>query len=450
MDIKLKLILDSPCGMRYIFDKLEIQSSFSRYILLESKMAISIDDIQKQYDELSEFLICFGKDNAFHHLSAKLRSKLSHVKDIRTTISSLSGESTLDDIEFFEVKNLAIISEDIRELLQDVDLHSTEIRLPDLSEMLNILDPEQQRINSFYVYDSYNNELKELRKIIRSGGGYTEEHLYRVAIIEQKVRAGLAVKLKPFSMDLEKSLYRLAKIDILLAKVHQLEELHLSIPCIGENKNSYRQLFNPEVKDILNKKGEEFQHVDIEFEASSPLLITGANMGGKSITLKTLALSQYLFQFGFGIPVEWAYISPVSNVFLSLGGVQSVQEGLSSFAAEMLQINDILKKIKKREFVLALIDEPAGTTNPLEGTALVTALLKILQKYNSLVIVTTHYNIDNIGCKRLRVRGFINNKMDYALVEDAGTNAPREALRIAATLKIDDEWIEIANKELKT
>jgi dsDNA-specific endonuclease/ATPase MutS2 len=171
-------------------------------------------------------------------------------------------------------------------------------------------------------------------------------------------------------------------------------------------------------------------------------------MGGKSITLKTLALSQYLFQFGFGIPAKEAFIVPVSHIMFSFGSEQNIQKGLSSFATEILKINNILKAIKSKKLILALIDEPAGTTNPHEGSALLTALIKILKKYNSFTVITTHYNITNVVCKRLRVSGFENGKMNYSLIEDIGTTAPHEAILVAKSLNIDEEWIAITEREL--
>jgi dsDNA-specific endonuclease/ATPase MutS2 len=446
MDINFSSILDSPCGMRYIFSKLEIQSSFSKHVLLNTNMATSENQIKEQYVELNEFLHLFAKGTQYYYLRNKLNIKLTLLRDIRQTISRISNSSSLSDIEFFEIKNLAFISNEIKDLIDILDIKC--IVIPDLKYIIEILDPERLQIRSFYIYDAYSGELKELRKHMRLNADYNDEQLCRAILIENQIREKLTIKLKAFVKDLDKALYSLAKIDILLAKISQIEEFDLSIPEISSYGNIYKGLFNPEVKDLLAKNALKFQNIDIAFDKSSPTLITGANMGGKSLTLKTLALSQYLFQFGFGIPAESASIMPVSNIMLSIGDGQNLQKGLSSFGAEMLTINNILKTSKDGNFILALIDEPASTTNPLEGTALVTALLKILKKQNILSIITTHYNINNVVCKRLRVIGFENNKMNYSLVDDIGTNTPREALKVAASLGIDNEWINETANEL--
>ncbi len=93
---------------------------------------------------------------------------------------------------------------------------------------------------------------------------------------------------------------------------------------------------------------------------------------------------------------------------------------------------------------MALIDEPARTTNPKEGTALVSALVKVLEVENVSLVMTTHYDIEPTDSRRLRVKGFENGTMNYELVEVKDGEVPHEALNIAESLGIDNEWIEKA------
>ena len=132
------------------------------------------------------------------------------------------------------------------------------------------------------------------------------------------------------------------------------------------------------------------------------------------------------------------------EVFLCTTDEQSVQRGLSSFAAEMKNIDEIVRTSKMRTNFLALIDEPARTTNPTEGTALVSALVKVLQEKKISLIIVTHYNINTYNNRCLRVRGFENGRMNYELVEVSDGEVPHEALNIAESLGVDGEWIETA------
>jgi dsDNA-specific endonuclease/ATPase MutS2 len=166
--------------------------------------------------------------------------------------------------------------------------------------------------------------------------------------------------------------------------------------------------------------------------------------------LKTLTLCQYLFQFAFGIPALEARIAVKDEIYFCIGDEQSVEKGLSSFAAEMKNIDAVIKASRENKKLLALIDEPARTTNPTEGAALVTALLQVLAGRDMSLVMTTHYDIEPGDARCLRVKGFENGTMDYQLVEVQDGEVPHEALNIAQSLGIDSEWIATARTLLES
>ena len=228
-----------------------------------------------------------------------------------------------------------------------------------------------------------------------------------------------------------------------------MKELGLCFPTISnDNVATYKGIFHPEVKNILYKEKREYQKVDIQF-GMKPVIIMGANMGGKTIVLKTLAMSQYLLQFGFGIPADSAEMMIYDEMFCLTTDDQSLNKGLSSFAAEMKNIDAVIKASHDDKKILALIDEPARSTNPTEGTALVSSLVKLLQDKTMSLIVVTHYNIKTYNNKCLRVKGLENGKMNYELVETHEGEVPHEALNIAESLGVAPQWIQMAKEILE-
>ena len=184
-------------------------------------------------------------------------------------------------------------------------------------------------------------------------------------------------------------------------------------------------------------------------------------MAGKTVILKTLALCQYLLQFGFFVPAQSACIALVDRVLVSVGDDQSEQNGLSSFASEMVKINEMVEASIRKENVLILVDELARTTNPTEGRAIVNAVAEIFNENQTQSVITTHYSGLDSRCRKLRVKGLdkdfksgeinknnINDYMDYSLIEDDASTVPHEALRIAGILGINQQIIEKANKNL--
>ena len=445
--MQLRKLIDSPCGLRFILDELCTHSSYSRKLLLESTMMHDRESIEKSYSVLKEFYHVVENDDNKNAIQT-MQFKLCKLKDINNTISRLSSSTVIDDIELYEVKSLALLSADVKNILEKLNLINV-IEIPTLDDVVRILDPDGLRIATFYIYDSYSEELAVLRKKLKEKDFYQEEIYNKVMEVEDAIRAKLSEALKPFVHDLCEALNTLADVDLNLAKALQMKELGLCFPTISnDNVATYKGIFHPEVKNILDKEKREYQKVDIQF-GMKPVIIMGANMGGKTIVLKTLAMSQYLLQFGFGIPADSAEMMIYDEIFCLTTDDQSLNKGLSSFAAEMKNIDAVIKASHDDKKILALIDEPARSTNPTEGTALVSSLVKLLQDKTMSLIVVTHYNIKTYNNKCLRVKGLENGKMNYELVETHEGEVPHEALNIAESLDVTPQWIQMAKDILE-
>jgi dsDNA-specific endonuclease/ATPase MutS2 len=429
-----------------MLDQLELQSGFARRWLLDSPMMTSDEEIAAAYDMLRQFDAFVGKADKTR--LDTLLFKLQGLKDIHTTIKNLHNHATLDDIELFEVKHLAILATDVTRLLREQEMDSV-VEIPALDEVINILDPDGMKIATFYIYDSYCTQLRDLRNQMRQHPEQQDDLLLQASELEEGVRQDLSRQLHPFATAIEQAQIALACIDVNLAKATQIRQMGLCFPVLSEDGTSrYGDMFHPQVKAALADHDKLFQPVNIAF-GQHPTLITGANMGGKTVVLKTLTLCQLLFQFGFGIPAASAQIAVKDEIHFCIGDEQSVEKGLSSFAAEMKNIDAVIKASREEKKLLALIDEPARTTNPTEGAALVTALLKVLAGRDMSLIMTTHYDIEPGEARCLRVKGFENGTMDYQLVEVQDGEVPHEALNIAQSLGIDNEWITTARTLLE-
>ena len=364
--MQLRDHIESPCGLRYVFEQLELQAGYTRRWMLDMPMMRTGEEIAQSYEVLRQF-VRFVEEVDTPYINT-LQFRLQGLKDIRTTIKNLGQQAVLDDIELFEVKHLAILAVDVAERMKAHDLDQA-IAVPDLNEVITILDPDGLKMATFYVYDSYCQELRDLRAQMRQNPSRQEELLAECAEIEEGVRRDLSKQLVPFAKALEEAQIAMAKIDMNLAKALQIKQLGLCFPTISKDDISrYEAMFHPQVKDALAQRKRAFQPVSLTF-GQKPTLITGANMGGKTVVLKTLTLCQYLFQYGFGIPAQSADIAVKDEIYFCIGDEQSIEKGLSSFAAEMKNIDAVIKASRENRKIVALIDEPARTTNPTEGTA---------------------------------------------------------------------------------
>ncbi|MDR0753938.1 MAG: DNA mismatch repair protein MutS [Prevotellaceae bacterium] len=442
-------------GFFYLLNKLDLKSSLSRRCLYSYKFITEKDKLENEFNKIEETISLLEKPQN-DKIFSDIENKLSQVLDIDVTLQNLANSMVLSDMELFEIKKFAIIADDIKQLLSEFNL----IDLPDLSAAINILDPEKTRMATFYIYDAYSAELAALRKLLKGKAeNQSIESYQKIIEIEDEIRKQLCAKLQIYSCDLSTALSKTAYIDLLLAKAKQAKNEHFCKPLIVDKNTSYKALFNPQLKDLLHSQGKKYQPADISF-GQYPTLITGINMGGKTVLLKTLALAQYLCQYGFYAPAAKAEIALVDKIMISMEDGQNHLQGLSSFAAEMKNVNKILSEIHTDKHLLVLIDELARTTNPAEGSAIVNALLDIFCEHKVCSFITTHYDKITSACRRLRISGLtdtdkpideknIDSFIDYSLVEETETNAPREAIRIAEILGVNDELIKRARNKMR-
>ena len=446
----LREVIQQFSGFRYMTEQLEICSAPGRRFLWESEWLDNRQEVEEQLQIIARLLeklhTAEGRD-----WMENVCNKLMQVRDIQGTIRHLGTRNVLDDLELYELKYFALLAEEIRELMGK----GNDLTLPPLNEVVDLLDPEANRIPHFYIYDAYSQELAALRaewKLKKQKGAdeaETERIYFKSVELEDRIREELSGKLVVWQRSLQEALQQIALLDIWIAKAKQAENLALVRPVLKERETNFRGLFHPQLQAILQKEGKQFQPVDLKLEPAVTL-VTGANMVGKTVLLKTIALAQCLLQFGFYVPAE-AEMVVVDEVMTSIGDDQDELNGLSSFAAEMLRINDVVRKIREGRRLLVLVDELARTTNPLEGQALVNGVVDFLNKRQVMAVVTTHYSGITTTGRRLKVKGFVEDKstgevtlkninqwIDYSLEEVQEQEVPQEALRIATLLGVDE------------
>ena len=123
------------------------------------------------------------------------------------------------------------------------------------------------------------------------------------------------------------------------------------------------------------------------------LIITGANMGGKSTVLRQIALIQVLGQIGSFVPATSARLPIVDRIWTRVGASDDLASGRSTFMVEMTETAQILHNATPRSLVL--LDEIGRGTSTFDGMSIAWAVAEYLHnspQHSAKTLFATHYH----------------------------------------------------------
>ena len=260
----------------------------------------------------------------------------------------------------------------------------------------------------------------------------------------ERILSELSVMTGEFQDTIKISFDSATSLDIIFAKAHLAYKMKASRPLLNADGEIYlKKARHP----LIDPK--KVVPVDINLGSDfDSLVITGANTGGKTVSIKTIGLLTAMAECGFMLPVsDNSKISVFKHILADIGDEQSIEQSLSTFSSHMTNIVNILNIADDESLVL--IDELGAGTDPVEGAALAVSILENLRKKGSKIASTTHYSelkeyalktdrVEN-GCCEFDVNSL---RPTYRLL--IGMPGRSNALAIALRLGIDSEIIDFA------
>lgn len=124
-------------------------------------------------------------------------------------------------------------------------------------------------------------------------------------------------------------------------------------------------------------------------------VVTGANMGGKSTALRSVALASWCTQAGLPSAVSNdSVLSLFDAIFVRCGSADDVARDRSSFLTEMSGLSKLLSVSSSvSNAVLCCLDELGRSTAPDDGAAICAAVARDLAaRDKTLTLISTHYS----------------------------------------------------------
>ncbi|MEL6547758.1 MAG: endonuclease MutS2, partial [Myxococcota bacterium] len=205
-----------------------------------------------------------------------------------------------------------------------------------------------------------------------------------VAEEEERLYAELSTDLADYADELDETLERLGRIDLLEACARLSDELDATRPEIAENG----AFVLPEARHpvlILQGKTVVPNRIELAPEQRA-LVVSGPNAGGKTVTITSLGLAALFLRAGLPVAGGSGCRVPLTKgVGSVIGDAQDMSRDLSTFTAHLSRLGEILEHVGGGWLVL--IDEIAADTDPTEGAAIAVAVLeRLVEKHGQVAV----------------------------------------------------------------
>lgn len=185
----------------------------------------------------------------------------------------------------------------------------------------------------------------------------------------------------------QRLMYHYARLDAwnAMAKATQAQgwtfpELQPAFPLCFEAEGLYHPLLDHPVS----------YSVDFN-ERQNLLLLTGANMSGKTTFMRSLGLGALLAHLGMGVPAKKLRISFLQGIITNMHVEDNILKGESYFFAEVKRMKHTAESLTQPEPHLVLMDELFKGTNVHDAYECTRAVIEgLLERPNHLMVLSTH------------------------------------------------------------
>jgi DNA mismatch repair protein MutS2 len=313
------------------------------------------------------------------------RYKKAHTR-IYETMKTMTGKPELAEYlqdDFFTMRNGRYV------LL---------VRIEKQSKVDGIVHDISGTSQSLYIEPK---EITQLNNVLRATELEIDREIHRIL-------AGFSLRVTKIGPALRRTVAALVEVDLALARARYADFLDAHEPEINETgamllKDLRHPLLAEQDIDVIPNT------VQIDPEVSC-LLITGPNAGGKTVLLKSVGLCALMARAGLHPPVgPDSVVAFFHRIFAEIGDAQSIELGLSSFAARIAALKRIMENLDGR--CLVLLDEIGSGTDPRQGIALSTAFLERMSAMKARTLVTTHFS--ELAAMAANREGFLNASMEF-------------------------------------
>lgn len=224
--------------------------------------------------------------------------------------------------------------------------------------------------------------------------------------------------------------YELAFYIACLNLERQLEALGLTVsfptPVMASEPNQfYMGLYDACLALSLKQK---VVANEADIDGKNPIVITGANQGGKSTFLRSIGLAQVMMQAGMFIAADYGKIGVCDGVITHFKREEDTELKSGKFDEELSRMNIIADKVTPGSRIL--FNESFASTNEGEGSEVAEQIVQALIENGTRVFFVTHlyelaHNLEvKMGSKAMFLRAERNDEQQRTFKLKTGAPLP--------------------------
>ncbi|MEO6334210.1 MAG: DNA mismatch repair protein MutS, partial [Pyrinomonadaceae bacterium] len=380
---KIRFLLKRVADLERLIGRLNLNSASARDLIALSQSLSQVPDINDSLADVDSLLLQVLNENIFPQ--PELTSLIDRAISDEPPINLTDGGTIRDgfDADLDELRGISRSAKQTIAAFEEKEKSRTGI---------SNLKVRFNNVFGYYIEISKGNALRapedyERRQTLANAERFTTPQLKewesKVLGAEEKITAVEATifnqvreTVRTETQKLQSTARALATLDVLAGLADAAASRNYVAPVLHDGDEiEIKAGRHPVVESTLR---DSFVPNDAYLNNSTDrlLIVTGANMGGKSTILRQIALIQIMAQIGSFVPASFARLPIIDRIWTRVGASDDLASGRSTFMVEMTETAAILHNSTPRSLIL--LDEIGRGTSTFDGLSIAWAVAEYL------------------------------------------------------------------------
>lgn len=397
---KIRFLLKKVSDLERLIGRLNLNAASSRDLIALCQSLSQVPDINYSLADVNSLLLQVLNENIFEQ--PRLTSLIERAIADDPPLNLADGGTIRDGFnsELDELRNISRSAKQTIAAFEEQE--KTRTGISNLKVRFN-------NVFGYYIEISKGNvsrapEDYERRQTLANAERFTTPQLKeweakvlgaeeKIISLEAAIFNEVRETVRAETQKLQSTARALATLDVLAALAETAASRNYIVPSLHDGDEiEIKAGRHPVVEASLR---DSFVPNDIYLNNSTDrmLIVTGANMGGKSTILRQLALIQIMAQIGSYVPASFARLPIIDRIWTRVGASDDLASGRSTFMVEMTETAAILHNSTPRSLIL--LDEIGRGTSTFDGLSIAWAVAEYLHnspEHSAKTLFATHYH----------------------------------------------------------